>query len=130
MQVVGIICLLCGIMHQILNRNHLNILNHDIINVPVILLIYGFSLSTISSLGILGAALRHTGVMRCYVFIIVNILIVKAALCLWFYQCIEEVSGIDKPSMSSSLFTFQVDFDIVQLYLKVTCPFPDHLTII
>ena len=81
-------------MQHILNRNHLNVLNHDIINVPAILLIYGFSLSTISSLGIIGAFLRHTGVMRCYVFIIVNILIVKATLCLWFYQCIEEVRGI------------------------------------
>ena len=91
MQVVGLICLLCGTIHLLMNKNHLNILSHDIISVPAILLIYGFTLLSISSLGILGAALRHTGVMRCYVIIMVNILIVKAIMCLWFYQCLEEV---------------------------------------
>ena len=78
-----------------MNKNHLNILHHDIISLPAILLIYGFSLLTISSLGILGAALRHTGVMRCYVIIMVSILIVKAILCLWFYQCLEEVVSMN-----------------------------------
>ena len=93
MQVVGIICLLCGTIHLIVNKNHLNFLNNDILSMPTILLIYGFSLLTISSLGILGAVLRHTGVMRCYVMISVNILIVKAILCLWFYHCLEEVKN-------------------------------------
>ena len=100
MQVVGIIFLLCGTIHLILNKNYFNILNQDILSVPSILLIYGFSLSTISSLGILGAGLRQTGVMRCYVLIIVNILIVKAILCLWFYQCIEEVKIMSYHSSS------------------------------
>ena len=92
MQVVGIFCLLCGTIHLIMNKNHLNFLSNDILSVPTILLIYGFSLLTISSLGILGAVLRHTGVMRCYVIINVNILIVKAILCLWFYHYLEEVN--------------------------------------
>ena len=91
-QGLGLTLLLCGMICQVMYKNYLNILNDEVLNLPVLMLLLGVIISMVSVLGLLGAVHNNITIITIYIFTVVITLTIQLVLGMSFYYHMDYVS--------------------------------------
>lgn len=91
-QGLGLTLLLCGMICHVMYKNYLNILNDEVLNLPVLMLLLGVIISMVSVLGLLGAVHNNITIITIYIFTVVITLTIQLVLGMSYYYHMDYVS--------------------------------------
>ena len=92
-QIVGMMMLLSGMMAHSLYKDYLNFLNHQLLNLPVLVFLTGVVMTGVACQGLLGSCLSSRRLLYSYSASLVLLVLLEMGAGLLYYYHIDQVLG-------------------------------------